>query len=308
MRIVASRGSMDLGESDGGLLPDAVVEELDAVLADTERLVAELHEPGPGASRRSRRCTARRLGDAAAQGGLGAALARRVGLPLHTHLAEMAEEDAYCQELYGCRQVEYLAELGWLAEDVWCAHCVHLSADDIATFGRDFQRRRRALPDLEPAPRSRRRAGPGPARRKSESASASTEARRTSAATSRSRSAGAADARGRGTPCADRARGAAARDTWGRGRCCGATTSGCWSRATRDFAVRRMDGLELGGAENSVAELGVLAPGHRSTGWSSAARRSSATVGSWAPTRSRSPASTAARRRASRRSRRRAPG
>ena len=65
-----------------------------------------------------------------------AALARRLGLQLHTHLAETAEEDAYCRELYGCTPVEYLEQLGWTAGDVWCAHCVHLSDADVATFAR----------------------------------------------------------------------------------------------------------------------------------------------------------------------------
>src|SRR5439155_18194869 len=65
-------------------------------------------------------------------------LARRLALRLHTHLAETVEEEAYCLELYGCRPVEYLAELGWLAGDVWCAHCVHLSPQDVADFGRDL--------------------------------------------------------------------------------------------------------------------------------------------------------------------------
>ena len=65
-----------------------------------------------------------------------AALARRLGLGLHTHLAETVEEDAFCAELYGCRPTEYLEQLGWLGEDVWCAHCVHLPPADIATFAR----------------------------------------------------------------------------------------------------------------------------------------------------------------------------
>ena len=65
-----------------------------------------------------------------------AALARRLGLQLHTHLAETVEEDAYCRELYGCTPVEYLERVGWLADDVWCAHCVHLSDDDVQTFAR----------------------------------------------------------------------------------------------------------------------------------------------------------------------------
>jgi cytosine/adenosine deaminase-related metal-dependent hydrolase len=63
-----------------------------------------------------------------------AALARRLELPLHTHLAETVEEHAYCRELYGSTPVEYLTDLGWLAGDVWCAHCVHLSSEDIDHF------------------------------------------------------------------------------------------------------------------------------------------------------------------------------
>jgi 8-oxoguanine deaminase len=130
VRIVASRGSMDLGESDGGLPPDSLVEELDAVLADTQRL-GGLHEQGPGARVQlavapcSPFSVTRRLMTESA------GLARSLELPLHTHLAETAEEEAYCLELYGCRPVEYLEQLGWLAGDVWCAHCVHLDGADI---------------------------------------------------------------------------------------------------------------------------------------------------------------------------------
>ena len=130
VRIVASRGSMDLGESDGGLPPDSLVEELDAVLADTKRL-AGLHEQGPGARVQlavapcSPFSVTRRLMTESAE------LARSLELPLHTHLAETADEEAYCLELYGCRPVEYLEQLGWLAGDVWCAHCVHLDGGDI---------------------------------------------------------------------------------------------------------------------------------------------------------------------------------
>ena len=134
VRIVASRGSMDLGESQGGLPPDDVVEEIDAVLADTDRLAGELHETGAGARVQIAvapcspfSVTGRLLEESAA-------LARRLGLPLHTHLAETIEEDAYCRELYGCSPVEYLEGLGWLADDVWCAHCVHLSERDVSRF------------------------------------------------------------------------------------------------------------------------------------------------------------------------------
>jgi cytosine/adenosine deaminase-related metal-dependent hydrolase len=135
VRLVASRGSMDLGVSDGGLPPDELVEELDAVLAETERLVGELHEPGPGAKVQiavapcSPFSVTGRLMEESAE------LARRLGLLLHTHLAETLEEEDYCRELYGCTPVEYLEGLGWLAGDVWCAHCVHLSDADITRFG-----------------------------------------------------------------------------------------------------------------------------------------------------------------------------
>jgi cytosine/adenosine deaminase-related metal-dependent hydrolase len=134
VRIVASRGSMDLGESQGGLPPDNLVEDLDAVLADTEGL-AVLHEPDPGAWTQivvapcSPFSVTKRLMTESAE------LARRLGLPLHTHLAETVDEDRYCQGLFGCRPVEYLEQVGWLADDVWCAHCVHLNADDRARFG-----------------------------------------------------------------------------------------------------------------------------------------------------------------------------
>ena len=136
VRIVASRGSMDLGVSDGGLPPDELVEDLDSVLADTERLAAELHEPGPGARVQLAVAPCSPFSVTGRLMEESAALARRLGLPLHTHLAETVEEEEYCVELYGCRPVEYLERLGWLADDVWCAHCVHLSERDIAQFAR----------------------------------------------------------------------------------------------------------------------------------------------------------------------------
>jgi len=134
LRIVASRGSMDLGVSDGGLPPDELVEELDAVLAETERLAALLHEPGPGALVQLAVAPCSPFSVTGRLMEESAALARRLGLPLHTHLAETLEEEAYCLELHNCRPVEYLDRLGWLADDVWCAHCIHLSESDISRF------------------------------------------------------------------------------------------------------------------------------------------------------------------------------
>jgi cytosine/adenosine deaminase-related metal-dependent hydrolase len=130
VRFVAARGSMDLGESDGGLPPDSLVEPLDDILADTERLaaLADGDLVGLAVAPCSPFSVTTRLMEESA------ALARRLGLQLHTHLAETIEEDAYCRELYGCSPVEYLERVGWIDGDVWCAHCVHLSGDDVAAF------------------------------------------------------------------------------------------------------------------------------------------------------------------------------
>jgi cytosine/adenosine deaminase-related metal-dependent hydrolase len=128
VRIVASRGSMDLGVSDGGLPPDSLVETIDAVLADTERLHGLYHDEWA-------QIVAAPCSPFSVTGDLlreSAALARTLGLQLHTHLAETVEEEAYCRELYGCTPVEYLDSLGWLDGDVWCAHCVHLHPHEIA--------------------------------------------------------------------------------------------------------------------------------------------------------------------------------
>jgi cytosine/adenosine deaminase-related metal-dependent hydrolase len=118
---------MDLGESDGGLPPDSLVEEADTVLAETERLASRYPE-----------LVVAPCSPFSVTGELmreSAELARRLGLTLHTHLAETVEEEDYCRELYGCTPVEYLGQLGWLDDDVWCAHCVHLSDADISRFG-----------------------------------------------------------------------------------------------------------------------------------------------------------------------------
>ena len=130
VRFVASRGSMDLGVSDGGLPPDDLVEAIDDVLADTERLAGladgDLVEIAVAPC--SPFSVSTRLMEESA------ALARRLGLALHTHLAETVDEDAYCRALYGCTPVEYLERVGWLERDVWCAHCVHLTQAEVERF------------------------------------------------------------------------------------------------------------------------------------------------------------------------------
>src|SRR3954462_9632625 len=131
VRIVASRGSVDLGRSDGGLPPDPLVEDLDTILADTERLAADAD--GALVQGVVAPCSPFSVTTRLMEGSAG--LARRLGLQLHTHLAETVEENAYCRELFGCTPVEYLERVGWLAEDVWCAHCVHISAAEACRFG-----------------------------------------------------------------------------------------------------------------------------------------------------------------------------
>ena len=263
VRIVASRGSMDLGASEGGLPPDELVEEVDAVLADTERLVGELHETTPGARVQiavapcSPFSVTKRLMTESAD------LARRHGLTLHTHLAETVEEEAYCMELYGATPVEYLTDLGWLGRDVWCAHCVHLSADDVADFaGSDT--------GVAHCPTSNLRLGAGvaPVREYLDAGIRVGLGVDGSASNERGDLLNEVKqallvARGRSGPAALTAREALALGTRGGAAVLGREDLGSLEPGKRaDFAVWRTDGLELGGADDPVAGLVFSAP-HR---------------------------------------------
>ena len=136
LRFHPCRGSMDLGRSDGGLPPDAIVEDTDDILGHTEDAVRRLHDPSPGSMLRvavapcSPFSATRRLMEESQ------ALARRLGVRLHTHIAETLDEERFCRESFGLRPVELLDELGWLGPDVWLAHCVHLNADDVGRIAR----------------------------------------------------------------------------------------------------------------------------------------------------------------------------
>jgi cytosine/adenosine deaminase-related metal-dependent hydrolase len=135
VRIVAARGSMDLGESQGGLPPDELVEDAEEVLAETRR-VANFHERDAGAFVQVAVAPCSPFSVTKPLMTESAALGRELGLRLHTHLAETVEEEEYCQGIFGCRPLEYLEQLGWLADDVWCAHCVHLNQGDIERMGK----------------------------------------------------------------------------------------------------------------------------------------------------------------------------
>lgn len=134
LRLHASRGSMSLGESQGGLPPDSVVEEESAILRDSQRLIEQYHDPKPGSMVQIvlAPCSPFSVtGDLMRQ---SAALARQYGVRLHTHLAETQDEEQFCLQKFGCRPVEYMEKVDWLGEDVWFAHSVHVNDAEIETY------------------------------------------------------------------------------------------------------------------------------------------------------------------------------
>ncbi len=135
IRFHPCRGSMDLGHSRGGLPPDEIVEDRDTVLAATEAAIDRWHDPSPGAMLRIAVAPCSPFSVTAELMREVAALARRRGVRLHTHLAETLEEEAYCRERFDRTPVEYLDDLGWLGDDVWLAHCVHLDGAGVRRFG-----------------------------------------------------------------------------------------------------------------------------------------------------------------------------
>ena len=131
MRFHVSRGSMSLGRSDGGLPPDSVVESEDAILSDSERAVASFHDPDRGATRRVVLAPCSPFSVTTELMTRTADLARDLDVTLHTHLAETWDEEEFCLEKFGKRPVEYMESVGWMGEDVWYAHAVHVAEDEI---------------------------------------------------------------------------------------------------------------------------------------------------------------------------------
>lgn len=135
LRFHPARGSMDLGQSQGGLPPDEVVEDRDAVLAATEAAIERWHDPAPDSMLRIAvgpcspfSVTGELMRDAAE-------LARRHHVHLHTHLAETTDEEDFCCERFGCSPMQYVDSLGWTGPDVWFAHAVHLDDEAIKRIG-----------------------------------------------------------------------------------------------------------------------------------------------------------------------------
>ncbi len=135
IRFHACRGSMDLGRSDGGLPPDEVTEDRDEILAASEAAIDRYHDTSPDAMTRIALAPCSPFSVTKDLMRESAELARSRGVRLHTHMAETEDEEKFCLELFGCRPVEYLEQLGWLGDDVWLAHCVHLSDAEVARFG-----------------------------------------------------------------------------------------------------------------------------------------------------------------------------
>jgi cytosine/adenosine deaminase-related metal-dependent hydrolase len=135
LRFHPTRGSMDLGQSQGGLPPDAVVETTDDALAGTLRAVEEHHDPAPGSMLRMGVAPCSPFSVTGQLMREAAVLARDRGVRLHTHLAETLDEDVFCRSRYGCSPAEYADDLGWLGDDVWLAHCVHVDEAAAKRFG-----------------------------------------------------------------------------------------------------------------------------------------------------------------------------
>lgn len=132
VRLHASRGSMSVGQSQGGLPPDRIVEDEEHILRDTRRLIEGYHDPAPYSMCRLvvAPCAPFNVSEGLMRA--SAELARAYGLRLHTHVAETPDEEAYCLRRAGLRPVAYMERLGWLGPDVWWAHAVQLNADEIA--------------------------------------------------------------------------------------------------------------------------------------------------------------------------------
>ena len=134
MRFVATRGSMSVGQSAGGLPPDQVVEREDVILKDTQRLIETYHDQSFGAMMNVAVAPCSPFSVSRDLMKTSAELARSLGVRLHTHLAENDHDIAYSLEKFNCTPTQYVQDLGWLGHDVWHAHCVKLDDEGISLF------------------------------------------------------------------------------------------------------------------------------------------------------------------------------
>ncbi|MBL6691939.1 MAG: 8-oxoguanine deaminase [Pseudomonadales bacterium] len=136
IRAILTRGSMSLGESSGGLPPDKVVQSPGDILRDSERLIMEFHDPAEDSMLQIALAPCSPFSVTSELMRDSAILAREHKVLLHTHLAETLDENEFCLEMFGKRPVDYLEEVGWLADDVWLAHGIHFNQDEIERLGK----------------------------------------------------------------------------------------------------------------------------------------------------------------------------
>jgi len=135
IRFHPTRGSMSRSQKNGGLPPDSVVQDVDTILADSERVIARHHDPRPGAMVRIALAPCSPFSVTAELMRETAALAREHGVRLHTHLCETVDEQDFCLQVYGKRPVDMLESVGWLSDDVWLAHGIHFDDAEIKRLG-----------------------------------------------------------------------------------------------------------------------------------------------------------------------------
>jgi 8-oxoguanine deaminase len=136
LRVLLTRGSMNLSQRDGGLPPDAVVQDEDTILADSERLIARHHQAGDGAMVQIALAPCSPFSVTTSLMRATAELAKRLNVRMHTHLAETEDENRFCVATHKCRPLDYLEECGWLNDRVWLAHGVHFNTSEIARLAR----------------------------------------------------------------------------------------------------------------------------------------------------------------------------
>ena len=136
IRMVASRGSMDLSRKDGGLPPDSVVQTVDEIMADSLKAIETYHDPRPGSMRQVVLAPCSPFSVSSELLRQSAILARQYGVRLHTHLCETKDEERWTLEAHGVRPLEYMARLGWTGSDVWYAHGIHFNDEELRELAR----------------------------------------------------------------------------------------------------------------------------------------------------------------------------
>ena len=135
MRAMLTRGSMSLGEADGGLPPQQTVQQGEVILADSQRLIGQYHERGDGAQIQIALAPCSPFSVTQDIMRQSAELAEELDVRLHTHLAETLDEEDFCLQRFGLRTVDYLDSVGWLGPRTWLAHGIHFNPDEIARLG-----------------------------------------------------------------------------------------------------------------------------------------------------------------------------